>query len=104
MDVRHVRQQERTRLLPGVGKRLVALSEGKLWAYLLILPSLLLVLAVVIYPVGSGILLSFREMRLTRPDLGTPFIGLRHYAALLEDPVFRIALKNTVIWVAVGAS
>lgn len=80
------------------------LSEGRQWAYLLILPSLILILAVVIYPVASGILLSFREMRITRPDLGTPFVGLKHYIAMVSDTVFRTALLNTLIWVTVGTA
>jgi len=83
--------------------RLLAFTEGRLWAYLLLMPSLLLLAAIIIYPIGSGILLSFHEMRLTRADLGTPFIGLRHYRDLLtDDDVFRLALRNTVVWVAVG--
>lgn len=84
--------------------RLLSLSDSHVWAYLLLLPSVLLLLAIIIYPIGSGIVLSFREMRLTRPDLGTPFVGLRHYADLLHDNTFRIAIKNTVIWVLIGAS
>jgi len=83
---------------------LALLSEGPLWAYTLLLPSLLLVLAVLIYPVGSGILLSFQEMRLTRPDLGTPFVGLQHYLELLSDPVFRTSLFNTAVWVVAGTA
>jgi multiple sugar transport system permease protein len=84
--------------------RLSLLSEGRWWAYALIVPSLILILAVLIYPVGSGILLSFREMRLTRPDLGTGFIGLRHYVELLSDPIFHRAAINTVSWVVAGTS
>lgn len=84
-------------------ERLVALIEGRYWAYLLIAPSLLLVGAVVIYPIVDGILLSFREYRLNRPALGTPWIGLDHYRKLATDPIIRIALRNTLIWVSVGA-
>jgi len=83
--------------------RLVSLAEGRYWAYLLIAPSLLLVGAVVIYPIIDGILLSFREYRLNRPALGTPWIGLEHYRRLMTDPIIRIALRNTLIWVPVGA-
>jgi multiple sugar transport system permease protein len=54
---------------------------------------------VVLYPTVSGMLLSLREMRLTRPDLGTGFVGLAHYRALLQDPVFWVALLNTALWV-----
>ncbi|HEY8601302.1 MAG TPA: sugar ABC transporter permease [Thermomicrobiales bacterium] len=84
--------------------RLALISEGRYWAYFLLIPSMILLLAIIVYPIGSGILLSFRTMRLTRPDLGTPFIGLQHYADLMRDPVFRLAARNTVIWVVLGAS
>ena len=84
------------------GSLLLGLTEGRLWAYLLLAPAMILVLAVVIYPVGSGILMSFREMRLVRPDLGTPFVGLRHYFEMLDDPIFWVALRNTAVWVGFG--
>lgn len=82
---------------------LLKLSEGPLWAYLLLVPSLILVCAVVLYPVADGIILSFREMRLTRPGLGTPFVGLRQYQKLIHDPVVHTAAVNTLVWVVVGA-
>lgn len=85
------------------GGLLTLISEGRFWAYLLILPSLVLVGAVVVYPVIDGILLSFREYRLNRPALGTPWIGLEHYARLAADPIVRLALRNTVLWVTFGA-
>lgn len=79
------------------------ISEGPRWAYYLILPSFLMILAVILYPVASGILLSVREMRLNRPALGTGFVGLKHFGELITDPVFVTALINTVIWVLVGS-
>lgn len=82
---------------------LVNLVEGRHWAYLLIAPSLILVGAVVVYPVLDGIALSFREYRLNRPALGTPWIGLEHYRDLTQDPIIRTALRNTVIWVTIGS-
>jgi len=65
----------------------------------MLLPALLLVLAIVIYPTISGIDLSFRQMRLNRMDLGTGYVGLRQYTLLLSDPVFWLSLTNTAIWV-----
>ena len=47
------------------------LSETRYWMYLLLLPSALLITAVVLYPTIYGMQLSFREMRLNRPELGT---------------------------------
>ena len=52
----------------------------------------------VLYPTVWGIGLSFREMRLNRLDLGTGFVGLKHYRALVDDPVFWLSLQNTVVW------
>jgi len=94
--IRHLREGR------GLGL-LGRLSEGPWWGYALLLPSVILILAVVLYPTLWGILLSFREMRLNRLDLGTGFIGLRHYVDLVDDPIFWLSLKNTLIWV-VGAT
>jgi multiple sugar transport system permease protein len=80
------------------------LSESRYWAYILIIPSLILVFAVVVYPVLSGIRLSFFELRLNRPDLGNEFLGLEHYIDLLEDRTFRTALTNTFLWVVGGVT
>jgi multiple sugar transport system permease protein len=85
------------------GRMVLGLSEGRFWAYLLLLPSLGLILAVVVYPTLWGMGLSFREMRLNRPDLGTGFVGLKHYAALADDPIFWLSLKNTALWVTGAA-
>jgi multiple sugar transport system permease protein len=77
-------------------------SEDRHWALLLLVPSLVLIAAIVLYPMLYGIGLSFREMRLTRPDLGSGLVGLRHYRALLADDVFGIAFRNTVLWVVIA--
>jgi multiple sugar transport system permease protein len=79
------------------------LSESRGWAYFLVLPSLILVMVVVIYPVISGILMSFQELRLTRPA-GNGYIGLEHYFDLQRDRIFLRALQNTAIWVVCGVA
>jgi multiple sugar transport system permease protein len=79
------------------------LSEGRRWAYLLITPSLILVMIIVIYPIFSGILISFQQLRMNRPKLNG-YIGLDHYAEMLTDPVFFKALFNTFWWVFLGIS
>ena len=75
------------------------LSETRYWMYLLLVPSAVLIFAVVLYPTVYGFQLSFREMRLNRPDLGTGFVGFKHYIALWSDKVFWLSLRNTAIWV-----
>ncbi len=76
-----------------------ALSERRRWAWYLLAPSLILIVAIVLYPTLWGMSLSVREMRPNRPDLGTGFVGAKHYLRLLSDPVFWLSLRNTVVWV-----
>ncbi|TCV58692.1 MULTISPECIES: carbohydrate ABC transporter permease [Neorhizobium] len=74
------------------------LSETRYWIYLLLLPSLVIILLVIAYPTIYGMAISFREMRLTRPGLNG-WVGFKHYLVMIDDPVFWVALKNTVLWV-----
>lgn len=80
------------------------LSETRYWMYLLLLPSALLICAVVIYPTLYGVQLSFREMRLNRPDLGTDWVLFKHYQRMLSDPIFWLSLRNTAVWVTASIS
>jgi len=88
----------RLRGLPAPVRWIGELSETRYWIYLLLLPSLLLILAIVLYPTVFGMQLSLREMRLNRPALGTGFVGFKHYVRMWTDPVFWIALSNTAVW------
>lgn len=90
--------------LRGIGQSLSNISEGKAWPWLLLAPSMLIIAVVVLYPAADGIILSFREMRLTRPDLGTGFVGLEQYAEMFGDSSFWLALKNTLVWVTLACS
>lgn len=76
------------------------LSETRYWMYLLLLPSLVLIASVVIYPTINGFVLSLQNMRLTRPA-NNGFVGLAQYTRLWSDPLFWLSLRNTAIWVTV---
>jgi multiple sugar transport system permease protein len=75
------------------------LSETRYWMYLLLLPSALLITAVVLYPTVYGMQMSFREMRLNRPDLGNDWVLFKHYVRMINDPIFWVSLRNTAVWV-----
>ena len=67
-----------------------------LLAYLLLLPAILAIALVLFYPIISLFVTSFYS----RPTLTRPshFIGLENYLAVLSDPIFPTAVRNTVIW------
>lgn len=65
---------------------------------LLAAPAVLALLALLLLPTASLLLLSFTDMELGGPPLR--WIGLGNYAELLEDPAFHQALRNTLVYVA----
>jgi multiple sugar transport system permease protein len=75
-------------------------GRGRSWRLPLFLlsPALVLLLGIVAYPIARAVWLSFHRFEILRPDL-TQYIGLEHYHELLQDPVLRIALQNSVVWV-----
>ncbi len=71
------------------------------WPYLLIAPALIVIFAVVFFPVLNAISMSLQSYDLRRPSQ-IRFTGLANYAAAMHDPLFWQALLKTVIWVGVG--
>jgi multiple sugar transport system permease protein len=55
-------------------------------------------------PILASLVMSFTDfgLRDLRNPLGTDFVGLQNYQALLEDPKFRKAIVNTAYFVIVG--
>jgi multiple sugar transport system permease protein len=77
-------------------------SDGRFWVVALLAPAVILLALIVIYPLFYGLSLSVHEMRLTRPELGTGFVGLKHFVAMLSDDVFWLAVRNTFLWVGIA--
>lgn len=66
--------------------------------YLYVAPLIILYLIFLVYPLVQAILMSFQRF----PSLNeTEWVGLQNFQVVLQDPIFWLALKNTVI-VAVG--
>lgn len=55
-----------------------------------------------VYPLLSGIVMSFQEKNMIKAGSGSigGFVGLANYAALLKDETFALSLKNTLVWTA----
>ncbi|MFC4456204.1 sugar ABC transporter permease [Deinococcus sonorensis] len=73
------------------------LSEGQLAAVLLA-PALLVLGAVLLYPMLSTLYTSLLTQKLTEPWLGTPFSGLKNYVQLVHDARFWTALQHTLVF------
>nr|WP_282796874.1 sugar ABC transporter permease [Streptomyces sp. CC224B] len=76
----------------GAGPRKGVTGTRKVVAALFLLPALVLLGALVLYPIGYSVLRSFF-------DKGGDFTGLGNYETMFEDDGIRTAIKNTAIWV-----
>ncbi|PNG23621.1 ABC transporter permease [Streptomyces cahuitamycinicus] len=70
--------------------------RGKIIALLFVLPALLLLGALVVYPVLFSIGRSFFDAS------GTSFVGGGNYAEMFRDPATLKAVRNTAIWVVIA--
>jgi hypothetical protein len=70
-------------------------------AAVFLLPTLLVLVSVVVYPFLSAVWISFQAKQ-----AGTPgrFIGLQNYAELLGNPVFLRIVGNTVVYTGVAVA
>ena len=77
-------------------RRLLVGDGVYLW---LLLPMLLFVAAIAIYPLLFSIGISFFEYRLTDPTQTKTFLGLANYAKAFADPTIQAALQATFAFV-----
>jgi multiple sugar transport system permease protein len=77
---------------------------NKLLPYVLLLPAVALLLAVVAYPIARQLYTSLLTKSLMRP-LDTRFIGLENYREILfEDQKFLKSLQRTAAWIGIVVS
>ncbi len=72
--------------------------ESRLLPHLLLLPVLLTVGLVLLYPIVKNIWLSFHALDYVRPQRGQSFVGLENYRELLAARDFWLGLGNTVVY------
>lgn len=82
----------------GLLERLRALTPSRIGDYLFLLPAMLFMLAVLVYPLAYELYLSFHELRVAGPASDPTFVGLEHYRTVATDPDFAHALWITLIY------
>lgn len=74
-----------------------SVTRTRLWvAVLFLLPALVLLGALVVYPIGYSVWRSLFDSD------GSGFVGLDNYAEIFSDDSTLVAVRNTAIWVAVA--
>ncbi len=86
-----------------IAKRFRGLSDRSL-AWLFVAPSIVLLLAVNIFPLIWTIRLSFTNFRVNRPNAEVEFVGLKNYISILSDKDIWLTMQATahfLIWTIV---
>ncbi|MEU6206408.1 sugar ABC transporter permease [Micromonospora musae] len=71
--------------------------------YLLLLPCLVVIGGLLLWPLGQVVAMSFHRLnnvRQLRGDREWPWVGLENYTQILGDPFFLTVLRNTVLFAA----
>jgi ABC-type sugar transport system permease subunit len=96
--------------MPGVVVKRVRLSEGT-FAWLLVLPALLAIILIVLFPLTYSLWMSFADVNLLRTTgpaieafgVRIPlfrFVGVKNYVRVFEDPLYWSSLWRTLYFVA----
>lgn len=72
----------------------------KILPYALLSPAVLVTLAIVFLPMVQAVWMSLHDYVLFRPK-NFPFVGLKNFIAALQDDVFWISLRHTVLWIGI---
>lgn len=72
--------------------------------YLFFLPSVVFLVAIVIYPMLFAFDTSFRDWLMTNPEAGKTFVGLENYKMIMHDPRFWSDLGNTLYYTVLSVS
>jgi ABC-type sugar transport system permease subunit len=87
--------------VPGLRARLVRLfNYEERSAGLFLLPLVIVLGGVAVFPIGYAFLLSLFRLKLTRPT-NVPFVGVDNYVMLLRDPGFWAAAGRTAYFAVV---
>ena len=84
--------------MSGMTKKFAPNNDNML-GFLLLLPLVIIILGLIVYPLFSAVWLSLNEK-----TLGTSlqFVGFRNFFALIRDEIFQRAILNTLIYTVVG--
>lgn len=72
------------------------IAESRNWlGFLFMLPAAAFLIFFLTYPLGLGVWLGFTDTKIGRPG---SFVGLENYQWLFDDPVFWLAVFNTLLY------
>ncbi len=76
-------------------------SQSGILPYLLVFPTMLLILVIAVYPMLDSVRISL----LDNPLIASPnFVGLQNYVKVLSDPIFTTSISTTLIYMVISVA
>jgi len=66
-------------------------------AYIFLLPAIIFFVLILYFPIVNSFIISFRRYSILSPS--NPFVGLKNYIKVIQDPATAAAIKNTFYYV-----
>lgn len=79
---------------------LIKKKRTSITPYLFILPAVIMLIVLMLYPIVTVVFYSFMDKVITVKE--SHFIGLANYKTIVTDPVFWISVKNTVVYTLIS--
>lgn len=76
-------------------ERSLMIRKSTLTPYLFLAPALLVILVFILYPMVAVVYYSFTDYNIVTPP---QWAGIQNYRKLVQDPIFWLALKNSLIY------
>lgn len=80
------------------GVRARFLRPAQITPYALFFPAAFFIVSLNLVSAAAGLYLSFLDWNYLRAAERFKFVGLKHFGELVSDPLFYVALKNTIVW------
>lgn len=73
-------------------------------SFLMMLPTIIIILLVAVYPLIKSFDISLRYYNLTKPERGTPYIWFKNYQFIVTDDKFWSSMKTTMVFTILSVS
>ncbi len=83
---------------PPMRRSRIQWRSDRVLPYMLLAPAVFVTIVIVFMPMIQAVWTSFHDLVLFRPNV-SKFVGFANYVKLFNDPVFWVALWNTIIWI-----
>jgi len=83
-----------------MNKALTLRAQDRRLGFYLLLPSIIILFAIIVYPIGYSLWLSFQNLNISNPARGREFVGLQNYIEVLKSSDWWMSILRILYFVA----